>query len=143
MILHGMRLKLLVVLLVLTNSCTTQKKSSPDAVNISPPTTTSTIINADDSSYLMIKLSEAGYNIRLLNDSLYTTDSAQVDKFIAHHLSLIDKEKILVHRANTDNHNRFSCMKQILKKHELFKFKLIVKPEWKMNYQKTVSSPFH
>jgi len=130
-----MRLSYLFILLAFTN-CSNQKNkpiesqgiNTPDPIIVDPPKSVSTIIYPDDSTYLNIKLDTANYKISFLNIQLSTNDIEKVDDFISTNKYRIDKDKILIEGNSHIPYVRFKELKKILKKHELFKFKIVANP---------------
>ena len=81
-----------------------------------------------DSSYLIIKIQQDNYKISLLNDSLVTTNSKKIDEFISDNKSKIIDNKIILMGAEDEPFKRVDKILNVLKKHEIFRYKLLTIP---------------
>lgn len=124
-----MRLFYSILFLVFFTSCMGQSNKLPEAVIVKAPTSVSKKITPNDSAYLKIKIGTQNFNISLLNSSLSTNDINNIDKFISANENKIDKNKIVVIGQSAVTFHRFKALKEVLKKHELYRFTLVTEPE--------------
>ncbi len=124
-----MRLFYSILFLVFFTSCMGQSNKLPEAVIVKAPTSVSKKITPNDSTCLKIKIGTQSFNISLLNSSLSTNDINNIDKFISANENKIDKNKIVVIGQSAVTFHRFKALKEVLKKHELYRFTLVTEPE--------------
>lgn len=110
--------------------CTGQQMKSPDVIKVDTPRSVSVKIDPEDSTYLRIYLDSINFKISLLNDSLLTGDIRNITNLISINKERINRDKIIVAGQPNVNYARFKVLYGILKKYELYRFKLVVENKY-------------
>lgn len=100
-------------------------KVPPPAI-VQTPTSVSTKMDENDSTNFIITILENGIRVKHLKTITNFTNASGLDNFITKHKTEIDSKKIFVASANTTLYPTFKPVKEVLKKHKYFTFKLIV-----------------
>ena len=125
-----MRTLYLIFFLSMLLDCTGQQMKSPDAIKVDTPRSVSVKIDPEDSTYLRIYLDSINFKISLLNDSLLTGDIRNITNLISINKERINRDKIIVAGQPNVNYARFKVLYGILKKYELYRFKLVVENKY-------------
>jgi len=86
-------------------------------------------IDFTNSPNLILRILPNKYQAYFHNDSLTTNNIAEVDKFIAQHIETLNKEKTLVIGEPDGSLKYFKDLKAILKKYEIYKFRIKTQEE--------------
>ena len=125
-----MRTLYIIFFLSMLLDCTGQQMKSPDAIKVDTPRSVSVKIDPEDSTYLRIYLDSINFKISLLNDSLLTGDIRNITNLISINKERINRDKIIVAGQPNVNYARFKVLYGILKKYELYRFKLVVENKY-------------
>jgi biopolymer transport protein ExbD len=101
--------------------------SSPEPLVIEGPTSVSKKVDSNDPTYLKISLINETFKISFHNDSLNTNDILRIDKFISENKLEINPNKILLITDKNFKMDKFKELKEVLKKHEYFRFSIVTK----------------
>lgn len=93
----------------------------PAAVKITP---VQSVESKPDSTFLIIKIYENKYAVSLFGDSITTSNVNTLDNFISKNISKINNQKIFVVGQADVPYDQFRKLKNILKKHEYYKFRI-------------------
>ena len=77
-----------------------------------------------DSSFLNITIIERGYTVMFLNQTTERMDTTALDQYIADNRSKIDADKVLIDCPASLPYESFKPLLEVLKKHELYKFRM-------------------
>ncbi len=116
------------VLCVFTN-CFENRNRPPEVITVKAPTSVNSIIDASDSSYLKISFADKNFAVSILKDSLFTSDTNKLDSFISSNLNRIQSDHILISGQSELNYERFKQLKGILRKYELYRFRIATDSE--------------
>ena len=125
-----MRALFLIFFLSLLVDSNGQQVKPPDVIKVDTPRSVSVKIDPNDSTYLRICLDSINFKISLLNDSLLTDEIRNIDNFISVNKERINRDKIMVAGQPNVNYARFKDLYEILKKYELYRFKLVVENKY-------------
>jgi len=125
-----MRTLYIIFFLSMLLDCTGQQMKSPDVIKVDTPRSVSVKIDPEDSTYLRIYLDSINFKISLLNDSLLTGDIRNITNLISINKERINRDKIIVAGQPNVNYARFKVLYGILKKYELYRFKLVVENKY-------------
>ena len=103
----------------------------PPPVIVQPPTAVSTTMDENDSTNFIITIFEKGIQVKHLNTTNNFANASGLDRFITKHKPEIDSTKIFVAAATTTAYRSFKPVKEVLKKHKYFIFKIVAD---KQNY---------
>jgi biopolymer transport protein ExbD len=120
-----MRYLLLILYIFIFVSCNFSTDIPPAEIVVEAPKSVASKFEPTDSTYLKVKMQKEGYFISLLNDSLKTKNIADIDSFMTKHDKGIDKNKILFISEISTKSNRFTEVKNIFKKNEIYKFQIV------------------
>jgi len=98
----------------------------PPPTTVQPPTSVSNTYNKDDSQNLVITISKNGYNVSHHNKSYDFIRTYNLDNYILVNKKQIDSSKIFVASDANLPYSRFKAVKDVLKKHKFFLFKIII-----------------
>ncbi|CAN5844504.1 hypothetical protein BH11BAC4_BH11BAC4_09300 [soil metagenome] len=99
--------------------------NAPDSILIESRRPVVSKADLNDSAYLRVRIFQTGYRIYLRNDSLSTGDTTMIDKFISTRIDFIDKNKVFVIGDPNARYANFRPLKNIFKKYEIFRFKIV------------------
>ena len=101
----------------------------PPSVTVQPPTSVSNKINENDSTNFIITIFKKGIRVMHLKTNTNFVNASGLDNFITKHKTEIDSTKIFVTSTPTTSFTSFKPVKEVLKKHKYFIFKIIVDKE--------------
>ena len=102
---------------------------TPPPAAVQPPTSVSNKIDATDSTNFVITILEKGIQVKHLKMITNFRNALGLDRFITKHKAEIDSTKILVVSTGNLPYTSFKPVKEVLKKHKYFRFKIITKDE--------------
>lgn len=100
-------------------------KAPPPAI-VQPPTLVSNKMDENDSTNFIITILEKGIQVKHLKTITNFVNASGLDNFITKHKSEIDSKKIFVASLATTPYASFKPVKEVLKKHKYFVFKIII-----------------
>lgn len=101
---------------------------APEPITLQTPTVVTKTVDKNDSTYLLIEISENTYKLSLLDKEAVAINGSDIDKFITQNKSLINSGKILmVTRVETPS-EKMKPVLEVLKKHNYMKFQMVTQP---------------
>ena len=98
----------------------------PPPAIVQPPTSVSTKMDENDSTNFIITILEKGIQVKHLKTITNFVTASGLDNFITKHKTEIDSTKIFVASTATTPYTSFKPIKEVLKKHKYFVFKIVV-----------------
>lgn len=100
-------------------------KTPPPAI-VQQPTSLSYKIDENDSTNFVITILEKSIQVKHLKTVANFANASGLDNFITEHKNEIDSTKIFVASTATTPYTSFKPVKEVLKKHRYFVFKIVV-----------------
>ena len=100
--------------------------NSPPPTIVQAPTLVSNKMDKNDSTNFIITILEKGIRVNHLKTITNFVNASGLDNFITKHKNEIDSTKIFVASTATTPYTSFRPVKEVLKKHKYFVFKIVI-----------------